>query len=115
MGGAVIPVIAPEAATKPESAVTNGTARIPAPTVVPATRAADPKTDPGECLNLASTLENSLSPDWPEVLTCRAAPLLIFTYIPSHSVYNKGDQYVLMLRCLGEQHASGDTLSDSVC
>ena len=61
--GKLVPVIAPEAATKPESAVTNGTAKMPAPTVVPATRAADPKTDPGECLNLSSTLENNLAPD----------------------------------------------------
>lgn len=60
-GGVLPPVIAPEAATKPESTVTKGTANIPAPTVVPATRAAEPKTDPGVCLNFASTLENSLS------------------------------------------------------
>jgi len=39
-----------------------GTARIPAPTVVPATRAADPKTSPGVCFIPSSKVENSLPP-----------------------------------------------------
>ena len=49
--------------TNPASTVAFGRARIPAPTVVPATKQAEPKSDPGSCFMLtALTLLQSRPP-----------------------------------------------------
>ena len=46
-------VRAADEATNPEACVTAGSAKIPAPTVVPATRAAAPSTVPGSCRSVS--------------------------------------------------------------
>ena len=81
------PVRATAEAPNPDAEETAGSARMPAPTVVPATSAAAPSTVPGSCFNVSGLRElNSRKLPWPSIVLLLGLPPLLLLLGPAAGI-----------------------------